>query len=318
MTRLEPEWRELAPRSNATSVFTSPTWARIWWEEFGGGEREQLLLALRDGGRLYGVAPLMREADRITFCGDSAICDYMDIVVATGKEEEAAEALFRALAEDSWQELVLWAMPDSSPNLRSLTNAARSMGYSVDLELEDVCPGVSLLDGWDQYLATLTRKDRHELRRKLRRLQAAGDVFLERLLDADEIAGAMDDFFRLHIMSRTDKAAFMTPQMQQFFRRVVAALALEGKARLYFLRLNGVRVAAVICFAEETEHLLYNSGYDPAYASVSVGLLSKTMALQQAIDEGKQYFDFLRGAEAYKYDLGATDRKVYRCTVRRG
>ncbi|MEE8347693.1 MAG: GNAT family N-acetyltransferase, partial [Dehalococcoidia bacterium] len=65
------------------------------------------------------------------------------------------------------------------------------------------------------------------------------------------------------------------------------------------------------------EALLYNSGYNPDYAYLSVGLLSKALALRKAIEEGRSRFDFLRGPEPYKYDLVARDVAVYRCTVRR-
>jgi CelD/BcsL family acetyltransferase involved in cellulose biosynthesis len=100
-------------------------------------------------------------------------------------------------------------------------------------------------------------------------------------------------------------------------RRMVAAMAAEDRIELVFLTLGGVRTAAVLCFREPEETLLYNSGYDPAYAYLSVGLLSKALALRKAIEEGKKRFDFLRGPEPYKYDLGARDLAVYRCTVRR-
>jgi len=110
----------------------------------------------------------------------------------------------------------------------------------------------------------------------------------------------------------------MTEPMKRFFRRIVGDLSREGLIEMVFLRVGGVRTAGVLCFRSEDEVLLYNSGYDPAYSSLSVGLLSKALVLQKAIEEGRKKFDFLRGPEPYKYDLGAKDVKVYRCAVRRG
>jgi CelD/BcsL family acetyltransferase involved in cellulose biosynthesis len=105
--------------------------------------------------------------------------------------------------------------------------------------------------------------------------------------------------------------------MEGFFRRVVPALATEGGVEMIFLKLGGVRAACVLCFRTDGDLLLYNSGYERAYAGLSVGLLSKAMALQRAIEQGIRRFDFLRGAEPYKYDLGARDVPVYRCVIRR-
>ncbi len=318
LSDLTPEWRSLIPDSGARTVFTSPTWLRVWWEVFGQGDKEQMLLAVRNDNHLHGVAPLMRDGERISFAGDTQICDYMDFTLAEGDEEETIATVLHALSEQPWSELVFWALPEWSPTLRLLPAVAERLGYVTAIDLEDVCPRAAIPASWDEYLAGLSKKDRHELRRKLRRLHEAGDVRLETLRSPDEIAGGMDEFLRLHVISRSDKATFMTEPMQRFFRLVVAALAEEGHARLYFLQLDGIRVASIICFDGGKELLLYNSGYDPAYSHLSVGLLSKALALEQAIQEGKECFDFLRGAENYKYHLGATDSKVYRCIVRRG
>ncbi len=315
--RLEPEWRGLSGRSAVRNVFLSPTWRRIWWEEFADG-RELLLLAVRRDGELIGVAPLMREDDRFTFAGDTEICDYMDFTVAQGAEEAVLTAVLRSLGEEPWREIVLWGLPNYSPTLKLLPAIVPGFDLSVDIQQEDVCPQITLPGSWEEYLAGLNKKDRHELRRKLRRLSDGGRVAIEVLTEPEAVTASLDDFLRLHGAARADKANFMTERMAHFFRRIVVALAGEGLVELFFLTLNGLRAAAVLCFRGEGELLLYNSGYDPAYAGLSVGLLSKALALQRAIDEGQQRFDFLRGAEPYKYDLGAQDLNVYRCIIRRG
>lgn len=316
LERLEPEWRALLPRTTASRVFVSPTWLRVWWREFGTG-RELLLLSVRRHGELVGVVPLMRDGDHLSFAGDTQVCDYMDVVAASGEEEAVLSDVLRSLGEEPCRELVLWAVPEGSPTLEALKVAAPALSLSVDIEREDVCPRLDLPATWEEYLAGLSKKNRHELRRKLRKLSRGGEVRLETLDQPAEVEAALDDFLRLYRESRADKAAFMTEEMERFFRAIVAALAAEEQVELLFLALGGVRVAAVLCFCADDESLLYNSGYDPDYAYLSVGLLSKALALRKAIEEGKQRFDFLRGREPYKYDLGATDRPVYRCTVRR-
>ena len=315
LERLEPEWRALLPHTSASDVFVSPTWLRVWWQEFGAG-RELFLLSVRRQGELVGVTPLMRDGDQLCFAGDTQVCDYMDVVAAPAEAEAVLSAVLRSLGEEPWRELVLWAVPEGSATLKALEVAAPALGLRADIELEDVCPQLDLPATWDDYLAGLAKKDRHELRRKLRKLSQGGEVRLEAVTQPADVMAALDDFLRLH-RQRADKAAFMTDKMERFFRDIVAALAAEAQVELIFLTLGGVRVAAVLCFCDSDEALLYNSGYDPDYAYLSVGLLSKALALRKAIEEGKRRFDFLRGPEPYKYDLGATDRPVYRCTVRR-
>ena len=175
-----------------------------------------------------------------------------------------------------------------------------------------------MTEGGERYLQGRGRKARHGVGRKLRKLPQGGPVGLDVLGAPADIDAALGDFLRLHGAARSDKAAFMTDRMARFFRRIVPAMAQEGLAEMIFLTLNQVRVAGVLCFRAEGELLLYNSGYDPAYAGLSVGVLSKALALQRTIEEGRRRFDVLRGAEPYKYDLGAEDLKVHRCIIRRG
>ena len=316
LDQLEPHWRDLLGRCWLPLPFLSPTWLRVWWPEFGG-DRELLLLSVRQGRELVGVAPLMREDGRLAFAGDTQVCDYMDFPATAGSEPAVLAAVLRSLCREDWRELVLWAVRDDSPTLAALPAVCAELGLSLDVQLEDVCPRVGLPGSWEEYLAALNKKDRHELRRKLRKLMDVGEVALEVLEAPPDLEAALDDFLRLHTASRAEKAAFMTPEMIRFFRGLVGAFSREGALEMVFLTLDGIRTAGVLCFRTQEELLLYNSGYDPGYAGLSVGLLSKALALQHAIDEGLKRFDFLRGAEPYKYDLGAEDLKVHRCVIRR-
>jgi CelD/BcsL family acetyltransferase involved in cellulose biosynthesis len=316
LATVEGSWREILPASGPKAVFCSPLWLKTWWEEFADG-RELMLLSVRDGQRLVGVAPLMREGERLTLAGDTNVCDYMDVVASEGCEEGVLDAVLDALSEEPWSELVLWGVPEYSRTLTILPRLATGFGYSTEIEREDVCPRVELPATFDAYVEGLDRKDRHELRRKLRRLYRSGDVLFHPSQLVSEVESHLDDFLRQHAASRQEKALFMTERMTRFFRRMALTLADHNLVRLYCLEVNGVRAASVLCFDAGDELLLYNSGYDPDYASLAVGLLSKALALEQAIEQGKRWFDFLRGAEAYKYDLGGKDLAVYRCIVRR-
>lgn len=316
LTVLEPEWRQLLHGVPLRCAFVHPVWLRSWWQEFGAG-RELILLTARHDGALAAVAPLMRQDSRLTFAGDTQVCDYMDVIAPADNRAALLAAVLRSLSEEPWTEIVLWALPEDSPTLAALPAVCRDLNLVFQQELEDVCPRLHLPASVDEYFEGLDKKDRHELRRKLRKLPQGGEISLERIEDPDGITGAMDDFLRMHTASRAEKAAFMTAPMERFFRRVVPSLAAEGMAEMVFLRLGGTRVAALLTFRTEDELHLYNSGYDPAYAGLSVGLLSKALALESAIERGYKIFDFLRGPEPYKYDLGARDLRVYRCVIRR-
>lgn len=313
---LEEDWQRLLPSCGTNTVFSTPSWQKVWWEHFGLG-KEPWLLKVSVDDRLIGVAPLMQAEKTLSFIGDPEICDYLDFAVAQGEEERFYAALLGYLGKQDWGSLDLHAIPDYSKTLSVLPGMAQAQGYSVNVTVEDVCPRANLGATWENYLAGLNRKDRHELRRKLRRLYASGDVRSYAISNAS-LASDMGDFLQLHRVSREDKAHFMNEEMEAFFRAVTASLASLGYLKLFFMEFNGIRVSSALCFDYANELSLYNSGYDPAYSDLSVGLLIKALCLKEAIDSGRRRFDFLRGEERYKYHLGGVDLPVHHCQITRG
>lgn len=316
LDELRAEWRVLLDGGRAGRLFQHPAWQELWLEEFGEGG-EPYFLTVRDNAALLGVAPLFKSGDVFSFVGDPNICDYMDFVLAPGHEEKALSVLLYALYEEDWSQIDLRGLKAGSPTLEYLPSLAARLRFRAEVEREAVCPQLDLPATWEGYLALLDKKHRHELRRKLRRLErVAPGARLLALRRPVEVAAGMDDFLRLMRM-KSDKARFMTPQMERFFRKAAEALAGEGLVALYALEVEGRRVAAALCFEDAEELLVYNSGYDPAFSSLAAGLISKALIVRSAIEAGRVHFDFLRGAEPYKYDLGGRDVEVYRCLIER-
>lgn len=306
----------LIARRDERVVFCHPVWLRTWLAEFGENYEPVFLECANDG--TIAVAALMRDDHRLTFIGDPNICDYMDVLVAPDHSEQGYESIWRQICEEDWSELDLWGLQAGSRTREAVKSFAATAGYSVNEQQEAVAPRLELPASFEDYLASLGKKDRHELRRKLRRFFDSGaDATSEVYSEQAEVVEHMEEFLELHTRSRQDKTDFMTPAMETFFRRMASAMAAAGLVRLFMLYVNKKPVASVFCFDAGNQLYMYNSGYDPDYSNLSVGLVSKVMCLRWSIENGKQWLDFLRGNEPYKYDLGAKDQEIYRLIVRR-
>ena len=306
---LAPEWAALFPATDRPAPFQHPAWHAVWWEIFGGST-EQRYYAVREAGRLVAVAPMQRTSGgALAFSGDPEIMDYMDLVSEAGREADALDALLATWKAEGAASVRFWGLREESPLLAAL----RVRG--VAFEEEAVAPRITLALDWEAYLASLSKKDRHELRRKMRRLESAGMTVGLRVLDSpEEVDAGIEPFFHLHKISRADKAEFMTATMERFFRRVAHDFAAAGTLRLFLIDLDGKPAAALIAF-EDGDLAVWNSGYDPEYSSLSIGLYSKAKAIEWAIEQGLPRVDFLRGREPYKYDLGGVDLVVWRGEV---
>ncbi|MCL5074553.1 MAG: GNAT family N-acetyltransferase [Chloroflexi bacterium] len=314
---LKSEWDELMRRSRCGTIFSTWGWQSIWWECLGGGA-EPFLLTVREGKELIGIVPLMKHAGSLYFIGGTEVCDYLDIVACPGREGEVWGAALDYLLQTDWQQVNLHCLRASSATLAYLPTLARRKGLKVEQQTVDVCPHLVLPPSWEEFLASLSKKDRHELRRKMRRLERSGAVRWYAVQENGRLEADMDDFIQLHRLSRPEKESFMDAQMEAFFRRIADYFLPQRLLKLYFLEIGGGRVASCICLEQGEEIWLYNSGFDRNHASLSVGLLLKVFCVQAAIAAGKKGFDFLRGAEPYKYDLGAVDKPLYRLLVWRG
>jgi CelD/BcsL family acetyltransferase involved in cellulose biosynthesis len=265
-----------------------------------------------------GVLPLYEtptpQGPVLRLVGGTDVADYLDLIAVAGREEEVWKALLPALADASWRTLELRPVPAASPTSGLLTSLAASAGLVCRVQVEDRCPVIKLPGAWDGYLAGLSGKDRHELRRKLRRAEAwRPRVEVARTPAA--MATLMDGFIALHRRSKVGKARFMDEPMEVFFRGLGRALSAAGLAALWMLWLEERPAAALFCLEQAGTVSLYNSGFDPEARALSPGVALIARTIEEAIARGFRRYDFLRGEEPYKYGFGAVPTEVLRVTL---
>ena len=192
-------------------------------------------LAGPDG--VVAVAPMARSGDTLSFVGNQDTVDYNDFMVKPGHEAALYHALLLSMDEQRCNTLRLASLRQTSPTLEHLPELARERGFSVEVQEEDVASGIALPDSWDDYLGVLSKKDRHELRRKIRRLETLPDMKWYCLQEPDQVADRLGKFIELMRLSRPDKDEWMTPGREQFLPPDVPA---DGAGRNAAIVLHGV------------------------------------------------------------------------------
>jgi len=311
-------WEDLHGRGPRTSPFLSPRFLLPWHRALGQGCDDRVVRWGPDGGSDEGILFLCRcgEGGWI-FLGGEQVADYLDALVAPGRDEAFwREFLERGLPALGGGPLRLPGLVEGTPALSLLPSICRETGLSCAVEEMDKAPFVSLPGSFEEYLARLGTKERHELRRKMRRAAELLPGLAFRVTRTpDELANDLPSFVGLLRKSHPAKESFMDASMATFFREVAEGFLASGRLRLGFLSTQGVDVASVFQFRTDGALLLYNSGYDPKLRAANPGLVLIARSIEQAIEEGCTEYDFLRGTERYKYDLGGVDRVVYRLTV---
>jgi CelD/BcsL family acetyltransferase involved in cellulose biosynthesis len=274
------------------------------------------------------------------YFGASYHADYATLLAHPANMPAAADALVDYLVADRsdfdpWSIVDLRRLRQADPATDVLSSAfgRREMAedWTLNIEREDVCPVIRLPEGadFDAYLKTLGKKERHEIRRKVRRAEGAGQLDL---IESTDPVADLDDFIDLHQRKWGERGLFPDnaggEQARVFVRRLFElfgeatagpnAIPDHPTVHLGFLTLDGKRIAAEIHFETAGSLLYYNAGVDPDARSLSPGVVQLERLVRRAIDRGKCRVDLLRGDEPYKYEWGAKDEPVLRILVRRG
>ena len=322
---LAAEWDDLLLRSVNAPFFMRHAYQRTWWQYLGNDDL--VVIAVRsEAGQLVGLAPLYGATNaagqrELSFVGCVDISDYLDLLVDREHVEAVHQALLTCLADPdgpAWDKLYLCSLTHNSATHTRLAEAARGRGWQATVQQQDVCPVISLPASWDDYLDSLDKKQRHEIRRKMRKIEREVETRWYVLDSVEGLAEAVDRFIQLHQKSAQDKEDFWSDDLIRFFKSVAVEIAQAGWLKLYFIEVNGVEAAAMLCFDYNNEFLLYNSGYDPdQFASLSPGNVLTAYTIQDAIRLGRARYDFLRGDEVYKFRFGAQAEPVYDLSIMR-
>jgi len=309
--QLQDEWPAIHANIPGATPFTHPAFVTAWLRHFTP-ELPPVFLGIREEEQLVGVATLEPGPRIARQLGDPNVCDYSGPIALPGYEAAVATGIIEWLMEDLTTGLELWGIAEDSPMRAAMFEGAAHFGWRCTEEHEAICPYLDLPSDFETYVASLPKHDRHELRRKLRNLHAAGEVNFDGVTEPEAVSAGMGRFLELMHISRDDKDAFLTPAMEAFFRDLAPSMAAASMARLSTLSLDGQSVAMLLSFEDADTMYLYNSGFDPTASHLAVGLLSKALAIEDAIARGKRRFDFLRGEEEYKRHLGGVPRDVLR------
>ena len=306
---------ELSSHLKWDSVFVLPAWMKVWWQAFGS-ESELFLRTVWQNERIIGIAPLQLRGQTASFIGSTDVCDYLDFIVAPGMERDFFTTLLDDLKQQGIERLDLRPLRPDSTVMNNLVGVSRDRGYEAICQEEGVSVELDLPSTWDEYLAALAKKQRHEVKRKLRRLWETDNADYRCIeVSGQEVGALTDTFLKLFSLSRQEKANFMTARMESFFRALAKAMAEIGVLRFGLLELDNQPVAMIMGFDYNDSMYLYNSAYDPDYSQLSVGLLSKVLCIRESIKEGKKKWDFLQGGEKYKYQIGGREIPLYRCQI---
>jgi CelD/BcsL family acetyltransferase involved in cellulose biosynthesis len=320
------DWTELLKRNSIQVPFLEYHYQKLWWETKGGGEWQDaslMIIQARKNDRLVGIAPLFsaKKPDGTTALfnvGCIEVSDYLDLLVLPEDRDEFIGGLLdyiRDLNIPGLGEINLYNLLDSSPTLAALENRTKTQGWSLKIVKLQHSPYIPLPGDWETYLSGIDKKQRHEIRRKMRRAEEAEVPVRWYFANDPAVLDKEIDAFLELMKNDGDKVAFLRPAMQEFIHRVVHFALACDCLQLAFLEVDGQKAAAYLSFDYMNRIWVYNSGLNREFQSLSPGWVLLGYLLQWANENNRTEFDFMRGEEEYKYRFGAKDRFVMHAVI---
>lgn len=305
-----PEWHQLLNSDPDRHLFATPRWNKLWWEEFGA-DKDLFVLSLVRGDEVVALVPLYRkhEGERkiLRFVGGIDLTDYLGPICSLEDRDDVADTLVDWLTttDVEWDEFDAHNMPVPFGFAEFLVERAHAKELAFTIDQEETAAVLPLPTDWESYLEGLASKERRELKRKIRRLYREHPDATFRTATAETLEADLKTFVEMHRGAEGHKGHFMKPEIATFFERVALSFMEAGWLRLDLLEIGGRAVASTFSFEAAGRFYLYNSAYEPDAARLSPGLVLVAHLVESAIERELAFFDFLRGPERYKYQLGA-------------
>ena len=245
-----------------------------------------------------GAVALLEEGDHLGLLGHEDLVDYRSPL---GDAVDLLVEHFRTLGPG--RSFRFDSLPSAAADV--ITEALDGVGFGYRKAPHTEAAVVDLPDTFDQYLAAIGKKQRHEARRKRRRF--VGEMGGLRLVTFEEPGPVLDEFFRLHRRAAGRKGRFMTDPMEDLFTELLSG---EGWRLDALYGENNLPAAVVVGYSDADGYYLYNSAYEPDLRHVSPGVVLLTELIAATIAAGGAVFDFLKGSEPYKFRMGARARPL--------
>lgn len=323
---LQEDWNELLAASISHVPFMRYEYLRTWWEGKGGGEwpdASLVLVTAHKDDRLVAAAPLFHTARHngapaLLNLGSIEISDFLDVLARPEDLEAFLDGLLPFLADQQlpeWEGLHFYNILEDSPTIACLKSAAAKPEWKFETERLQHSPYIPLPGDWEIYLSGIDKKQRHEIRRKMRRAEEAEIPVKWYIVDSgDSLDREIDDFLNLMEYDE-EKIEFLTPSMRDQMRNIIHCAFDSGCLQLAFLQVNGAKAAAYLSFDYLNRLWIYNSGINLEFKDYSPGWVLLGYLLKWANENHRSEFDFMRGDEDYKYRFGAVDRFVVRASL---
>jgi len=321
---LKDEWERLFLSNPRHSPFLAWGWVAAWLHHLAGPHNLEIITLWNESEELQLAIPLSNNGSTKTF--SSAITTNIG-----GYGPECSDYLgFLRLPkyEDNLAELVSVAIhkmlpPNRRVQLASLDSAGQfpaRLGDQVSLNnrrvrvtVSNVCPAVELPSSWEEFTQKLSRNFRSQVQRQYRKILKNDDTTFRSVDkdDSEDFASQLIHLNRMRMDSTGTESSLEDENFRSFLTEAIQYMAAKDLVWMDTIQQDGKTVGAALNMTHGKNVYYYMGGFDMEATKLAPGNVLFVHVINRAIENSYTKFDFLRGAENYKYRWGAADTELH-------
>jgi CelD/BcsL family acetyltransferase involved in cellulose biosynthesis len=344
LNALRPQWETLVARVPST-VYQSFDWQSLWWKHFGEETNRTLhIVIVRIDGTIAGIIPLLLETRklfgarinstlRFLGCGvrnaktrglfdQYSPSDFLDAIINPEYARQVTETFLTYLKEraEVWDEMDLDNIADESIFKTELLPLLERNGFIYTTRRMDICPRLDTPASMKDYLGSLSSGVRRRFSQARKIENEGGNASIDTVASAEELDNYFNELIRLH-QTRWNKlgyvGAFSDSRFTLFQKDLLRAFYAQGWLWFKRVRMNGATVAVRLGFKFNEKLFDYLSGFSDQMPSSKIrpGLALLLSMIEDASGLGCRSIEFLRGAEAYKFELTSLQSTLWHIHV---
>jgi CelD/BcsL family acetyltransferase involved in cellulose biosynthesis len=326
--RLQSDWEQLFEANPRHSPFLAWGWVNAWLTHIAGQHQLQIVCLRNNAGELIFVLPMLERTGRreIGSARVALVCSYgpecsehLGCLCIPGLEPRSAELSARAIAQffGGHGRMSLGCLDNDTDYPLRLQSSVQTSGRTTRLRPDVACPTVRLPASWEEYLQQLSSNFRSQVRRSFKRVGEEGQPHF-RSLDQSEAEGFALELIRLNrsrIAAKGEVSSLQDETFRNFLSEAIPYMASCGLAWMDTFEREGQVLGAALNFVHGDTVYYYMGGFDNTANKLRPGTALFAAVIQRSIDAGIVRYDFLRGAESYKYRWGADDVSTHHLTI---
>jgi len=326
---LSQQWLTLQDQADC-SYFLSWGWIGTWLQQIAIGLRPQLVRVWH-GDQLVGLAIFVPRAikRRLVFSASALflheypfdhknmVIEYNGLLAARGHERGVCASTVEHLLQacPQYDEFHFGAIAEGLARGCLLQAADNRAGMQINEESTAWHVALDALEpGMDNYLATLSKNRRNQLRRSMRLYEQQGPLDLVEAQDTAQALDFFEDLKELHGRQHQLKGeggAFANPHWEQFHRALIQARFGAAEVQLIRVSSAAMTIGYLYNFVWRKQVYVLQTGFRPVDDKRDLpGYVVHALAIVYNRDKGMDSYDLMHGDDLYKRILCNRSRQL--------